>query len=168
MIVTVKSAVKLGKEKSAVWVQFLAPSTHEGFKMQMYPLSHEPSRGVGQGQDFSILSTLVVTSPRATTFLDLGITDLTSAKVTSAMLLAFSSLPRLPVFTDIVAERDFTRVSLSKRKLALNRAKVKKFLQKIEGKIYIFLFVENDFCIINYHLDNRFSEAESESEQLCR
>ena len=67
--------------------------------MQMYPRSHEPSRGVGQGQDFSILSALAVTSPRATTFLDLGITDLTSAKVTSAMLLAFSSLPRLPVFT---------------------------------------------------------------------
>ena len=99
MIVTVKSAVKLGKEKSAVWVQFLAPPTHEGFKMQLYPRSHAPSRGVGQGQDFSILSALAVTSPRATTFLDLGITDLTSAKVTSAMLLAFSSLPRLPVFT---------------------------------------------------------------------
>ena len=65
----------------------------------MYPHSHEPSRGVGQGQDFSILSALAVTSPRATTFLDLGITDLTSAKVTSAMLLAFSSLPRLPAFT---------------------------------------------------------------------
>ena len=82
MIVTVKSAVKPGKEKSAVWVQFLAPSTHEGFKMQLYPRSHEPSRGVGQGQDFSILSALAVTSPLATTFLDLGITALTSAKVT--------------------------------------------------------------------------------------
>ena len=23
-------------------------------------------------------------------------------------------------------------------------------------EIYIFLFVENDFCIINYHLDNRY------------
>ena len=32
-------------------------------------------------------------------FLDLGSTSLTSAKVASAMLLAFSSLPRLPVFT---------------------------------------------------------------------
>ena len=59
----------------------------------------QPSRDVGQGQDFSILSSLAVTSPRATTFLDLGITDLTSAKVTSAMLLAFSSLPLLPAFT---------------------------------------------------------------------
>ena len=67
MIVTVKSAVKLGKEKSAVWVQILAPPTHEGFKMQLYPRSHEPSRGVGQGQDFSILSALAVTSPRAST-----------------------------------------------------------------------------------------------------
>ena len=81
MIVTVKSVVKLGKKKSAVWVQFLAPPTHEGFKMQMYPRSHEPSRDVGQGQDFSILSALVVTSPCATTFLDLAITALTSAKV---------------------------------------------------------------------------------------
>ncbi len=43
MIVTVKSAVKLGKKsdaKSAVWVQFLAPPTHVGFKMQLYPRSH--------------------------------------------------------------------------------------------------------------------------------
>ena len=61
MIVTVKSAVKLGKKsdaKSAVWVQFLAPPTHAGFKMQLYPCSHESSRGVGQGHDFSILSAL--------------------------------------------------------------------------------------------------------------
>jgi hypothetical protein len=50
MIVTVKSAVKLGKKpdaKSAVWVQFLAPLLHTGFKTQLYPRSHESSRGVG-------------------------------------------------------------------------------------------------------------------------
>ncbi len=102
MIVTVKSAVKLGKKpdaKSAVWVQFLAPLSHAGFKMQLYPRSHESSRGVGQGRDFSILSALARTGPRAVTFLDLGITEFTSAKVTAAMLLAFSALPRLPVFT---------------------------------------------------------------------
>jgi hypothetical protein len=66
MIVTVESAVKLEKEsdaKSAVWVQFLAPPTHPGFKMQMYPRSHESSRSVGQGHDdFSILSALARTS----------------------------------------------------------------------------------------------------------
>ena len=87
MIVTVKSAVKLRKKsdaKSAVWVQFLSPPTHAGFKMQLYPRSHEPSRGVGQGHDFSILSSLARSSPRATTFLDLGITELTSEKVTAA------------------------------------------------------------------------------------
>ena len=65
----------------------------------MYPHSHESSRGVGQGHDFRILSALASTCPRAVTFLDLGITEFTSAKVTSAMLLAFSALPRLPVFT---------------------------------------------------------------------
>ena len=70
MIVTVKSAVKLGKKpdvKSAVWVQFLAPLSHAGFKMQLYPRSHESSRGVGQGRDFSILSALARTGPRAVT-----------------------------------------------------------------------------------------------------
>ncbi len=100
MIVTVKSAVKLGKKsdaKSTVWVQFLAPPTHAGFKMQLYPRSHESSRSVGQGHDFSILSTLARTSPRATTFLDLGITEFTSAKVTAAMLLAFTAMNRSPV-----------------------------------------------------------------------
>jgi hypothetical protein len=102
MIVTVKSAVKLGKKpdsKSAVWVQFLAPLSHAGFKMQLYPRSHESPRGVGKGHDFSILSALARTGTRAVTFLDLGITEFTSAKVTAAMLLAFSALPRLPVFT---------------------------------------------------------------------
>ena len=102
MIVTVKSAVKLGKKpdaKSAVWVQFLAPLSHAGFKMQLYPRSLESSRGVGQGHDFSILSALARTCPRAVTFLDLGITESTSAKVTAAILLAFSALPRMPVFT---------------------------------------------------------------------
>ena len=67
--------------------------------MQLYPRSHESSRGVGQGQDFSILSALKLTSPDATTFLDLGIMELTSAKVTAAMLLAFSALSRSNVFT---------------------------------------------------------------------
>ena len=107
MIVTVKSAVKLGKKpdaKSAVWVQFLAPPSHAGFKMQLYPRSHESSRGVGQGHDFSILSALARTCPRAATFHDLGITELTSSKVTAAMLLAFSALPRLPAFTASVLD----------------------------------------------------------------
>jgi hypothetical protein len=99
MIDTVKSAVKLGDVAYAVWVQFLAPPTHAAFKMQLYPRSHESSRGVGQGDDFSILSALARTCPRATTFLDLGITKLTSAKVTAAMLLAFSAMNRSPVFT---------------------------------------------------------------------
>jgi hypothetical protein len=67
--------------------------------MQLYPRSHESSRGVGQGHDFSILSVLARTSPRATTFLDLGITEFTSAKVTAAMLLAFTTMNRSPVFT---------------------------------------------------------------------
>jgi hypothetical protein len=80
-------------------VQFLAPPTHAGFKMQLYPHSHESSRGVGQGHDFSILSALARTSPRDTTFLDLGITEFTSAKVTAAMLLAFTAMNRSPVFT---------------------------------------------------------------------
>jgi hypothetical protein len=102
MIVTVKSTVKLGKKsdaKSSVWLEFLTPPTNAGFKMQLYPLSHESSRGVGQGHDFIILSILTRTSPRATTFLDLGITEFTSAKVTVAMLLAFTDMNRSPVFT---------------------------------------------------------------------
>ncbi len=79
-------------------MQFLAPPTHAGFKMQLYPRSHESSRGVGKGHDFSIRSGLARTSPRATTFLDLGITEFTSAKVTAAMLLAFTAMNRSPVF----------------------------------------------------------------------
>ena len=75
------------------------PLPHAGFKMQMYPHSHESSRGVGQGYDFSIFSSLARTSPRATTFLDLDITEFTSAKVTAVILLAFSTMNRSPVFT---------------------------------------------------------------------
>jgi hypothetical protein len=33
-------------DKSAVWVQYLAPLSHAGFKMQLYPHSHESSRDV--------------------------------------------------------------------------------------------------------------------------
>ena len=101
LIVTIKSAVKLEKKpgvKSVVWVHFLAPLSHTGFKMQLYPRSHESSWGVGQVHDFSILSVLARSCPRAVTFLDLGITEFTSVKFTDAMLLAFSALPRLPVF----------------------------------------------------------------------
>ncbi len=108
MIVTVKSAVKLGKKsdaKSSVWVQFLAPPTHAGVAMQLCPRSHESSRGVGQGHDFKNFSALARTSPRATTtFLDLGITEFTSAKVTAAMLLAFTTMNRSPVFTASVLD----------------------------------------------------------------
>ena len=92
MIVTDKSAIKLGKKSdvtSVVWVQCLAPPTHADFKMQLYPHSH----------DFSILSVLTLTCPRDTTFLDLGITELTSPKLTVTMFLAFSSMNRSPVFT---------------------------------------------------------------------
>jgi hypothetical protein len=103
MIITVKSDVKFGKKsdaKSTVWVQFLVPLSHVGFKMQLYPRSHESSRDVGQGHDFSILSALARTCPHAVTFLDLGITESTSAKVTAAyMLLAFSDLPHMTVFS---------------------------------------------------------------------
>ncbi len=53
--------------KPAVWVQFLAPPTHAGFKCSC--------------------------------ILDLGITKLTSARVTAAMLLAFSDMNRSPVST---------------------------------------------------------------------
>ena len=77
----------------------------------MYPHSHESSRGVGQGHDFSILSALAGTSPRATTFLDLGITELTFAKVTVSMLLAFSGMNRSSVFTDFDVDDTETMTS---------------------------------------------------------
>jgi hypothetical protein len=114
MIVTVKSTVKLGKKpdtKSAVWVQFLAPLSHAGFKMQLYPLSHESSRDVGQGHDFSILSALARTCPHTVTFLDLGITESTSAKVTVVMFLGFSALPRMPVFTSSTLDDTETKTT---------------------------------------------------------
>ncbi len=41
------------------------------------------------------------TCPHTVTFLDLGITGFTSVKVTAAMLLAFSTLPRLPVMRSL-------------------------------------------------------------------
>ena len=77
----------------------------------MYPRSHESSRGVEQGHDFSILSALARTSPCATTFLDLGITELTSAKVTAAMLLAFSAMNYSPVFTASALDDEETLTS---------------------------------------------------------
>ncbi len=57
------------------------------------------SRVVGQVHDFSFLSALARACPCVVTFLDLGITEFTSVKVTVPMFLAFSFLPRLPVFT---------------------------------------------------------------------
>jgi hypothetical protein len=52
-----------------------------------------------QGHDFIILSALAPTSPCVTTFLDLGITEFTSGKVTVVILLAFTTMNRSPVFT---------------------------------------------------------------------
>jgi hypothetical protein len=107
MIVTIKSAVKLGKKSDE--------NPLFGYKslplplmpvLHLYPRSHEYSRGVGQGHDFSILSALAPLSsiwglpcyhfPR---FGDYRRTEFTSAKVTAAMLLAFTAMNRSPVFT---------------------------------------------------------------------
>jgi hypothetical protein len=135
MIVTVKSAVKLRKKpdaKSVVWVQFRAPPSHAGFKMQLYPRSHESSRGVGQGHDsrVSILSALARTCPNTVTFLDLGITELTSAKVTRlllcfwlsqrylvglSLLLPLSMIPKLSLMT---TERHAHLTSLQRFRLS--------------------------------------------------
>ena len=55
-----------------------------------------------------------------------------------------------------MAEGDIPEYVYSKRNLALKSCERKNLSEKNRKKEkYIFLFVENDFGIIDYHLDNR-------------
>ena len=74
--------------KSALWVRVLSPHSYKDKKLQLNPWSLEPHKGPGQGQDFSLLSTLAIQYPSALTLSDIGITERTRAATTAALLQA--------------------------------------------------------------------------------
>ena len=90
MIVTAVKAQKQSSSKATVWVKFLAPASHEGKQIQLYPKSLEPKNGPARGADFSILTAIQHYQPTATTWAALGVTPTSVSSVTSDLLAALS------------------------------------------------------------------------------
>ena len=98
MVVVGEKVMKMSKHKAVLLVRFVSPAAYVGHKIQLYPKSFEPSRGKGQGADFSLLSALKVSHPKATTLRHLGITEHSASRSTAALLLAFSKYTTADTF----------------------------------------------------------------------
>jgi hypothetical protein len=98
MVVVGEKVMKMSKHKAVLLVRFVSPAAYVGHKIQLYPKSFEPSRGKGQGADFSLLSALKVSHPKAITLRHLGITEHGASSSTAALLLAFSEYTTADTF----------------------------------------------------------------------
>ena len=90
MVVVAEKAQKQSSAKATVWVKFLAPSSHVGRQLQLYPKSLEPKNGPARGADFSLLTAIKHFHPTAKTWSDLGVTTSSVSSVTSNLLAALS------------------------------------------------------------------------------
>ena len=83
---------KLTKSKAVLIVNFVSPQSLRDTTMQIYCTSLEPKRGLGQGADLSVLTTIKHTLPQAKSLYDIGVRKLSATAVTRAMIADFNSL----------------------------------------------------------------------------
>jgi hypothetical protein len=140
MIVISTRVQRLSKLKSALWVRFLSPPSYKDKKLQLYPRSLEPHKGPGQGQDFSLLSTLGIQYPSALTLNDIGITERTRAATTAALLQDLPTCHVVYVYENRLVCTDLSLCSIQghsrSRTFFFHRQKVKKKRKQFD-KFYL-------------------------------
>jgi len=83
---------KLTKTKVVLIVKFLKAKSLKDSTMQMYCTSLEPIRGLNQGADLSILTSIKYALPQAKSWNDIGVRVMSATDITRAMLADFNSM----------------------------------------------------------------------------
>jgi len=88
----------LTKTKAVLNVKFLTPKSIEDSNMQMYCISLEPKRGLGQGTDLSIITPIQYTHHQAKSLYNIEVRFMSAANITRALLAHFDSMKGGSVF----------------------------------------------------------------------
>jgi len=89
---------KLTNTKAVLIAKFLTPQSLKDCTIQVYCISLEPKRGLGQGADLSILTAIKYTLSQAKSLHDIGVPVMSDANITRAMLADFDSMKGGTVF----------------------------------------------------------------------